>query len=106
MGTSYSKKPKKVIKLAPKRETFQNLSVLEKAQEALKLELGNTYEEKVAPFVNIIQMVMNANGVDKFTALKKIKDESDLYAKAKAPIFFSAAVMEIVESDHFVGFEK
>jgi hypothetical protein len=86
-------------------KTFQNLSVLKEAQESVKKDLGDKYETLVMPYVQIIQMVMNARQINEFEALKKIKEELSIYKKVDAPLFFSAALIEITEGKHFVGFK-
>lgn len=83
---------------------FKSLSVLKKAQESVKKQLGDKYIELVTPYVTIIQMVMKGNDINEFDALKKIKNELDIYKKPDAPLFFSAALIEITEGKHFVGF--
>lgn len=86
--------------------TFKNLSVLKDAQKSVKAELGDKYETLVTPYVKIIQMVMDANQITEFEALKKIKDTLPIYKKVDAPLFFSAALIEITEGKHFVGFKE
>lgn len=87
-----------------KQTTFRNISVLKEAQQSVKAELGDKYEELVAPYVKIIEMVMKANSINEFEALKKIKEELAIYKKVDAPLFFSAALIEITEAKHFAGF--
>lgn len=87
-----------------KQKTFSALSVLKATQENVKAELGEKYPELVAPYVQIIEMVMKANSINEFEALKKIKEELAIYKKVDAPLFFSAALVEITESKHFAGF--
>ena len=89
-----------------KNQTFKNLAVLKAAQENVKKELGDKYEELVQPYIEIIGMVMNANSINEFEALKKIKEELAIYKKVDAPLFFSAALIEITEGKHFVGFRN
>ena len=89
-----------------KNQTFKNLAVLKAAQENVKKELGDKYEELVQPYIEIIEMVMNANSINEFEALKKIKEELAIYKKVDAPLFFSAALIEITEGKHFVGFRN
>lgn len=80
--------------------TFKNLKVLKTTQETLKENLGLKYVEKVTPFVAVIKMVMKANGINEFEALKKVK-EINMYKNEGAPLFFTAAVVEITEQKHF-----
>lgn len=89
-----------------KQKTFSALSVLKATQESVKADLGDKYPELVAPYVEIIEMVMNANSINEFEALKKIKEELAIYKKVDAPLFFSAALIEITEGKHFVGFRN
>ena len=89
-----------------KNQTFKNLAVLKAAQENVKKELGDKYEELVQPYIEIIGMVMQANSINEFEALKKIKEELAIYKKVDAPLFFSAALIEITEGKHFVGFRN
>lgn len=88
-----------------KQKTFSALSVLKATQENVKAELGEKYPELVAPYVEIIEMVMKANSINEFEALKKIKDTLPIYKKVDAPLFFSAALIEITEAKHFQGFK-
>jgi len=87
----------------PKSKTFKNMMVLKEAQKNCKLQLGDLYEEKVKPFITIVQQVMEANKIDVFTALLKIKNETELYKKVDAPVFFASAVVEILGDKYFKG---
>lgn len=82
-------------------KVFHNLQILEAARQSVQDNFGAKYTEKVQPFVNVVLMTMRANGVDKFTAMKIIKEKLPIYNEENAPLFFSAALMEIVEEDHF-----
>lgn len=86
--------------------TFQNLSLLKKEQLSVKQQLGVKYEETVKPFYDIIQMVMKANEENEFQAMKRIKENLDIYKKPDAPLLFTAALIEITEGKHFVGFSS
>ncbi len=81
--------------------TFRNLAVLEQTRTIVKQELGEKYIETIVPFAKIIQKVMQANQIDCFTAMKKIKDTTTLYDKKNASALFSSALMEIVEDKMF-----
>ena len=87
-----------------KNNTFKNLSVLKAAQVSVKADLGDKYEVVLTPYVKIIQMVMDANQITEFEALKKIKEQLPIYKQVDAPLLFSAALIEITEGKHFVGF--
>lgn len=87
-------------------KTFHNLTVLETARQTVREDLGKKYFEKVAPFAKIIFMVMKAQDTDKFTAMKVIKDTLPIYKQENAPLYFSAALMEIVEENHFQEFKN
>ena len=89
-----------------KNQTFKNLAVLKAAQENVKKELGDKYEELVQPYIEIIGMVMQANSINEFEALKMIKEKLPIYKKTDAPLFFSAALIEITEGKHFAGFNE
>lgn len=89
-----------------KQTTFKNLAVLKDAQKNVKAELGDKYEELVQPYIEIIGMVMQANSINEFEALKMIKEKLPIYKKRDAPLFFSAALIEITEGKHFVGFKE
>ena len=89
-----------------KQKTFSALSVLKATQENVKAKLGDKYPELVAPYVQIIEMVMKANAINEFEAMKKIKDNTEIYKKVDAPLFFSAALSEITLGKHFVGFKE
>ena len=89
------------MKKAPTKDnTFKNLQVLKTAQTTLRKQLGNKYVEKITPFFQVIKMVMKANNINEFEALKKIK-ETGMYKNEGAPLFFAAAVIEITEEKHF-----
>lgn len=87
-------------------KTFHNLQILEAARQTVQEEVGEKYFEKVEPFAKIIFMVMKARDTDKFTAMKVIKDNFPIYKEKNAAIYFSAALMEIVEENHFKDFKK
>ena len=89
-----------------KNQTFKNLAVLKAAQENVKKELGDKYEELVQPYIEIIGMVMQANSINEFESLKMIKEKLPIYKKTDAPLFFSAALIEITEGKHFAGFNE
>ena len=89
-----------------KNQTFKNLAILKAAQENVKKELGDKYEELVQPYIEIIGMVMQANSINEFEALKMIKEKLPIYKKTDAPLFFSAALIEITEGKHFAGFNE
>lgn len=88
-----------------KNKTFSNLSLLKNEQLSVKEQLGEKYEPTIKPFYDIIQMVMKANDENEFQAMKRIKDTLPIYKKADAPLLFTAALIEITEGKHFVGFE-
>jgi hypothetical protein len=89
-----------------KQTTFKNLSVLKEAQQSVKSELGDKYETIVANYIQIIEMVMKANSINEFEALKMIKEKTELYKKVDAPLFFASALIEITEGKHFTGFRE
>lgn len=80
---------------------FQSLQTLEVARQEVKISLGKKYAETIQPLIELIQTIMKARGLDKFEAMKFIKDELPIYKQKNAPAFFSAALMEMVERDHF-----
>lgn len=86
--------------------TFRDLQVLQAARETVQEKLNGAYIEKVQPFVNIILMIMKAKSLDKFSAMKVIKDELPIYNQENGPLFFSAALMELVEADDFKDFKR
>jgi hypothetical protein len=87
-------------------KVFHNLTILEAARQTVVEQLGPKYAEKVQPFVNVILMIMKANETDKFTAMKIIKDKLAIYNQENAPLYFSAALMEIVEETDLKNFKK
>lgn len=89
-----------------KDNTFSNLQVLKTTQAEVKKTLGKKYVNAVTPYVKIIEMVMTANAINEFEALKKIKEELAIYKKEGAPLLFSAALVEITEQKHFVEFKE
>ena len=85
--------------------TFKNLSQLKAVQKEVKTALGVEYANTIQPFVDIITKVMQANTINEFEALELIKDETEIYKKAHAPMFFSAALIEITEAKNFSKLE-
>jgi hypothetical protein len=85
--------------------TFSNLNLLKKEQVSVKAQLGEKYEPTIKPFYDIIQMVMRGNDENEFQAMKRIKEELPIYKNPDAPLLFTAALIEITEGKHFVGFE-
>jgi hypothetical protein len=88
-----------------KKGTFGNLVVLKEAQKSVKQQLGDKYEEIVAPYIQIIEMVMKNQSINEFQALKEIKEKLEIYKKKDAPLLFSSALIEITEAKHFEGFK-
>ena len=88
------------------QKTFRNLMELRKARKILKLKLRNSYNERVEPFIDVIKMVMKANNENEFEAIKRLKDDSEVYNQPGAVLFFSSALLEIIESKHFKDFKK
>jgi hypothetical protein len=86
--------------------TFQNLSKLKAVQKAVKENLGEKYTDAIQPFVDIISKVMEGNNVNEFEALKLIKEQTSIYKKERAPMFFSAALIEITEAKNFKDFKE
>lgn len=86
--------------------TFQNLSKLKEVQLLLKKELALQYNAKVTPFIAIITTVMKAKNCKEFEAVKYIKENLIIYKQPKAPLFFSAALMEITEANNFSELKK
>lgn len=89
-----------------KTQTFTNFQVLKVTQETVQEELGDKYLEKIAPFVFIIEKVMKAKNIVALEAMKVIKEELPIYKQEHAPLFFSAALVEIIEESHFIGFSR
>ncbi|MFA9191139.1 hypothetical protein AAGV28_07120 [Flavobacterium sp. FZUC8N2.13] len=87
-----------------KQTTFKSLQELKEVQESVKNQLGEKYEEVITPYVQIIQMTMKANNENEFQAMKRIKENLEIYSKKDAPLLFSAALIEITEGKHFEGF--
>ena len=86
--------------------TFKNLLKLKEVQKSLKDILGKDYQERIQPFVDIITKVMEANNKNEFESLKLIKEHTSLYKKEHAPMFFSAALVEITEAKNFADFKE
>lgn len=87
-----------------KSKTFSSLQVLKQTQESVKAQLAEKYEAVIFPYVQIIQMTMKANGENEFSAMKRIKENLEIYNKKDAPLLFSAALIEITEGKHFSKF--
>lgn len=84
--------------------TFKNLALLKQEQMSVKEQLGEAYAETIKPFYDIIQMVMRGNDENEFEAVKRIKENFDDWKKPDVPLLFTAALIEITEEKHFVGF--
>lgn len=78
-------------------KTFQNLEILQRTREELMKKLKGEYSQKLIPFLQIIDKVMKAQGLNHFEAVKFIKENLSIYQTPGAEIFFAAALMEIVE---------
>jgi hypothetical protein len=87
-------------------KTFSNLGLLKKEQVSVKAQLGEKYESTIKPYYDIIQMVMRGNDENEFQAMKRIKEELPIYKAPDAPLLFTAALIEITEGKHFIGFEE
>ena len=87
--------------MSMENKTFKNLQVLKTTQQEVKKQLGHKYAKTVELYIALITMVMKANSINEFEALKKIKDNLSIYKKAGAPLLFSAALVEITEAKHF-----
>ncbi|WP_271407304.1 hypothetical protein [Tenacibaculum soleae] len=87
-------------------QAFKNLAALKTVQKEAKEILGAEYSNTIQPFVDILTKVMEANSINEFEALKLIKDETEIYKKEHAPMFFSAALIEITEVKNFSGLER
>lgn len=87
-------------------KTFKNLSVLKKVHDDVKDQLGTNYNEIITPYFQIIQMTMKANNENEFEALKRIKENLEIFKKPDAPMFFSAALIDITEAKHFQKFKN
>lgn len=92
--------------LQKKDKTITHLHTLQKARDAIRLELQDSYSEKIAPFAEIIIQVMKANNCNEFDAIAIIKNELPIYKQPGAELFFACAITEIVEEKHFAGFER
>ena len=77
--------------------TFQNLQTLQRAREELMKKLKADYAKQIVPFIQVIDKVMKAKGLNHFEAVKFIKENLSIYQTPGAEIFFAAALMEIVE---------
>lgn len=80
-----------------KKTTFRNLQTLEHARVAVRENLGEQYDEVIAPFRRTIEMVAEANSENHFEAMKRIQDDTRLMNTPEKTLAFSAALMEIVE---------
>jgi hypothetical protein len=90
--------------LQNKDKTISHLLTLQKARDAIRLELQESYDETITPFAEIITRVMKANNINEFDAIAKIKNELPIYKEPGAELFFACAITEIVEEKFFVGF--
>ena len=86
-------------------KTLNNLQVLKDAQTLLKAKCKEKYEERVQPFIDIIEMVSRNRQVNEFEALPIIQTLS-IYEREGAELFFGAALMEIVEVKNLKGVTK
>lgn len=90
--------------LQKKDKTISHLLTLQKARDAVMLELQESYDETITPFAEIIIRVMKANNINEFDAIAKIKNELPIYKQTGGELYFACALVEIVEEKHFVGF--
>lgn len=82
-------------------KTISAVHVLKTTQINMKQKFGNKYAELIEPFITIIDMVMKANAINEFEAMKKIKDELPVYKKPGADLWFASALYEIIEATRF-----
>lgn len=92
--------------LQTKEKTISALHTLQIARDAIREQLQDAYSEKITPFADIIIKVMNANNINEFDAIAKIKNELAIYKTPGAELFFACALTEIVEEKHFVGLKR
>lgn len=92
--------------LQKKDKTITHLLTLQKARDAIRLELQESYSEKITPFVEIIIQVMKANNCHEFDAINKIKNELPIYKQPGGELYFACALVEIVEEKHFAEFKR
>lgn len=89
------------------QETFKNLLVLKQVKETVAGMLGDKYEETISSYRTIIEKVMQNNGFESpFTALKHIKDNTDLMRLGNNGNFLTAAVVDMIEEKHFSENDK
>lgn len=86
--------------------TFKNIQILKDNRDAAKGILKEKYNDTIATFAEIIQKVMKAQNTTSFEAMKLIKDTFSIYKTPGAPLFFAAALYEIVEGIYFKDFEN
>lgn len=87
-------------------EFISHIKNLEDARDLVFMRLKEKYNEKIKPFSNIIFQVMNANDCDVFAAVEKIKNEMLIYKTPGAQLFFSCALIDIIEEKHYAEFKR
>lgn len=92
--------------LQKKDKTITHLLTLQKARDAIRFELQESYSEKIVPFAEIILQVMKANNCNEFDAIAKIKNELPIYKQPGGELYFACALVEIVEEKHFADFKR
>lgn len=78
-------------------KTFRNLNVLSQTRDTVMEILGPKYGEVVSGYIATIQMVMKANNINHFEAMKKIQDETKLSDTPEKKSLFAAALFELTE---------
>ncbi len=92
--------------LQKKDKIITHLLTLKKARDAIRLELKDSYSEKITPFAEIILQVMKANNCNEFDAIAKIKNELPIYKEPGGELYFSCALVEIVVEKYFADFKR
>ena len=92
--------------LQKKDKTITHLLTLQKARDVIRLELQESYSEKITPFAEIILQVMKAHNCNEFDAIGKIINNNPLYKQPGGELFFGCALLEIVEGKYFSEFAK
>ena len=92
--------------IGKKQKTISSLLILKTARDAFREKQGEKYIETIAPFCQIIWKVMEANEVNEFDAIAKIKNELPIYKQPGAELLFGCALYEIVEEGRLSEIEK
>lgn len=81
----------------PQTKTISNVLILSQTRDTVKELLQEKYESVIAPLITTIEMVMKANDENHFSAMYRIKNQTNLADTPEKQSLFAAALYEIIE---------